>query len=155
MPVDAAVSKLAAVRAFGATVHQQGASVDECVALARERAEETGLTFVHPFDDHDVIAGQAGLGIELAEAVPDLRRWSSRSAAAGSRPGSALAVQAARPEVAVVGVQAAACAPVAASLAAGRAGRRPRRGDDRRRDRGQAAGRDDAAAGRASWSTRS
>ena len=119
MPVDAAISKLEAVRAFGAVVHQQGSSVDECVALARERADEAGLTFVHPFDDHDVIAGQAGLGIELGEAVPDLRRAIVPVGGGGLASGIALALKQARPEVDVIGVQAAACSPVAASLRSG------------------------------------
>jgi len=119
MPVDAAVSKLEAVRAFEATVHQQGASVDECVGLARERAAEAGLTFVHPFDDIDVIAGQAGLGIELAESVPDLRRVIVPIGGGGLASGVALALRQARPEVELIGVQAAACSPVAASLERG------------------------------------
>ncbi|HMJ02071.1 MAG TPA: threonine ammonia-lyase [Conexibacter sp.] len=119
MPVDAAVSKLDAVRAFGATVHHRGASVDECIALARERAQEPGLTFVHPFDDRDVIVGQAGLGIELVDAVPDLRRVIVPVGGGGLAAGVALAVRQARPEVELIGVQAAVCSPVAASLARG------------------------------------
>lgn len=119
MPLDAAVSKLAAVRAFGAEVHQQGSSVDECVALAQERAAEAGLAFVHPFDDCDVIAGQAGLGIELAEAVADLRKVIVPIGGGGLASGVALALGQVRPEVEVVGVQAAACAPMAASLRRG------------------------------------
>jgi threonine dehydratase len=119
MPVDAAVSKLDAVRAFGATVHQQGASVDECVRLARDRADEAGLTFVHPFDDRDVIAGHAGLGIELAEAVPDLRRAIVPIGGGGLAAGIALALRQSRPDVELIGVQAAACSPVAASLERG------------------------------------
>jgi len=119
MPVDAAVSKLEAVRAFGATVHQQGSSVDECVGLARERAAEAGLTFVHPFDDHDVIRGQAGLGIELAEAVPDLKRVIVPIGGGGLASGVALALRQSRPEVELIGVQAAVCSPVAASLERG------------------------------------
>jgi threonine dehydratase len=74
MPVEAAVSKVEAVRAFGATVVQQGTSVVECVELARAHGEAEGLAFVHPFDDLDVIAGQAGLGLELLDDVPDLAR---------------------------------------------------------------------------------
>lgn len=120
MPVDAAVSKLEAVRAFGAVVHQQGSSVDECVGLARERAAEAGLTFVHPFDDRDVIAGQAGLGIELAEGVPDLKRVIVPIGGGGLASGVALALRQARPEVELIGVQATACAPVAASLEQGK-----------------------------------
>ncbi len=116
MPVDAAVSKLAAVRAFGATVHQRGSSVDECVAFARERADEAGLTFVHPFDDQDVIVGQAGLGIELAEAVSDLRCVIVPIGGGGLAAGVALALRQARPDVELIGVQAAVCSPVAASL---------------------------------------
>jgi threonine dehydratase len=69
MPTEASVSKLAAVRAFGATVKEAGASVDECIALAHERAHETGMTFVHLFDDPEIIEGQAGLGLELARDI--------------------------------------------------------------------------------------
>ncbi|MEX1141073.1 MAG: threonine ammonia-lyase [Thermoleophilaceae bacterium] len=119
MPVDAAVSKREAVRAFGAQVHEQGSSVDECVDLARARADEAGLAFVHPFDDHDVIAGQAGLGIELVEDVSDLRRVIVPIGGGGLASGVALAIAQSRPEVEVIGVQAAACAAVAESLAAG------------------------------------
>jgi threonine dehydratase len=119
MPVDAAVSKLDAVRAFGAEVHQQGTSVDECVELARARAEDAGSAFVHPFDDLDVIAGQAGLGIELARDVDDLRRVVVPIGGGGLASGVAVALAQTLPEVEVVGVQAAACAAVADSLDAG------------------------------------
>ena len=116
MPLHAAVSKLAAVRAFGAEVHQQGSSVDECVALAQERAAEAGLTFVHPFDDYDVIVGQAGVGVELVGTVDDLRKVVVPIGGGGLASGVAIALAQVRPRVQVVGVQAAVCAPVAASL---------------------------------------
>jgi threonine dehydratase len=69
MPVDASVSKVSSVRAFGAVVHQEGRSVDECVALARSFGASHGLAFVHPFDDLSVISGQGGLGLELLDDV--------------------------------------------------------------------------------------
>ena len=56
----------------GAIVHIGGGSVDECIALAHERADDGGLAFVHPFDDPDIVAGQGSLGLELLEDVPDL-----------------------------------------------------------------------------------
>jgi threonine dehydratase len=113
------VSKVAAVQAFGAVVHQQADSVDECVALARERAGHPGLAFVHPFDDELIIAGQAGVGVELAQDVPDLAAVVVPVGGGGLASGIALAVKAQRPEVRVIGVQAQACAPFAASLQAG------------------------------------
>jgi threonine dehydratase len=116
MPRDAAVSKLDAVRAFGATVHHEGASVDECISRAHTRAREADLTFVHPFDDPAVIAGQAGLGIELADAVPDLRRVIVPIGGGGLASGVAVALRQSRPEVELIGVQASACAAVAGSL---------------------------------------
>lgn len=111
MPVDAAVSKVEAVRAFGAEVHQQGRSVYDCIGLARERAEAAGLVFVHPYDDLDVIAGQAGLGLELLEDVPDLARVVVPIGGGGLASGVAAAIKQHRPEVAIAGVRAEAAAP--------------------------------------------
>jgi threonine dehydratase len=105
MPVEAAVSKVEAVRAFGASVVQRGSSVDECVGLARSSAEELGLAFVHPFDDLDVIAGQAGLGLELLDDVPELTRVVVPVGGGGLASGVAAAMQGLSPAVSVVGVR--------------------------------------------------
>jgi threonine dehydratase len=101
MPVEAAVSKVEAVRAFGATVEQRGSSVVECVELAREAARARGLAFVHPFDDLDVVAGQGGLGLELVDDVPDLAKVVVPVGGGGLAAGVAAAVRG----VPVVGVR--------------------------------------------------
>jgi threonine dehydratase len=119
MPVGAAVSKVAAVQAFGAVVHQQAESVDDCVALARERSAAPELAFVHPFDDEQIIAGQAGVGLELVHDVSDLAAVVVPIGGGGLASGIALAVKAHAPSVRIVGVQAQACAPFAQSLEAG------------------------------------
>jgi threonine dehydratase len=121
MPVDASVGKLAAVRAFGATVRQQGESVDECVELARARAEEGGLVFVHPFDDLDVVAGQAGVGIEILEDQPELGAVVVPIGGGGLMSGVAAAIRQRRPEVRILGVQAERCAPFPDAVASGHA----------------------------------
>src|SRR3954453_16716991 len=72
MPQEASVAKVAAVRGFGGDVHLGGESVDDRVERARAHAEETGAVFVHPFDDPDIVLGQATLGLELLEDSPDL-----------------------------------------------------------------------------------
>jgi threonine dehydratase len=105
MPVEASVSKVEAVRAFGASVVQEGTSVVECVELARAEASASGLAFVHPFDDLDVIAGQAGLGLELLDDVPDLARVVVPVGGGGLASGVAAAIRVRRPEVSLVGVQ--------------------------------------------------
>jgi threonine dehydratase len=119
MPVEAAVAKVAAVLGYGGLVTLHGETVDDCVAAARERALETGAVFVHPFDDPDVIIGQATLGVELLEQVPDLATVIVPVGGGGLISGVAGAVKLARPEVRVIGVQVAACAPYPAALAAG------------------------------------
>jgi threonine dehydratase len=119
MPVDAAVGKLAAVRAFGAEVRQRGEVVDECVELARERAEREGLLFVHPFDDLDVVAGQAGVGIEILEDVPELDTVVVPIGGGGLAAGVAAAVKQQRPQARVVGVQAERCASFPESVETG------------------------------------
>jgi threonine dehydratase len=119
VPLDAPLAKVDAAVGQGAIVHSGGGSVDECVGLARERAERDGLAFVHPFDDPDVVAGQGSLGLELLEDVPDLARVVIPVGGGGLCSGTAIAIKAARPEVVVIGVQVAACAPYPESLRRG------------------------------------
>jgi threonine dehydratase len=121
MPAEASVAKVAAVRGFGGTVNVGGDSVDACVGMARERAEETGAVFVHPFDDPEIIAGQGTLGLELLEDVPELAMVIVPVGGGGLISGIAGVLKELRPEVRVVGVQADACAPYPESLRAGRA----------------------------------
>jgi threonine dehydratase len=116
MPAEAPVAKAAAVQAFGGTVHLGGESVDACVAAAKERAAETGAGFVHPFDDGDVILGQATLGLELLEDVPDLGAVVVPVGGGGLISGIAGVVKAAHPEARVIGVQVDICAPFPESL---------------------------------------
>jgi threonine dehydratase len=116
MPREAPVAKVAAVQAFGGTVNLGGESVDACVAKALERAAETGAGFVHPFDDPDVILGQATLGLELLDDVPDLAAVVVPVGGGGLISGIAGVVKAARPSARVVGVQVDACAPFPDSL---------------------------------------
>jgi threonine dehydratase len=118
VPTGAPLSKIAAVRAFGAIVHQRGDSVEHCAELARERASPAGMAFAHPFDDPDVIRGHATLGLELLEDVPDLAAVVLPVGGGGLASGVAMAVKRARPDVRIVGVQSAACAPLAGGAAA-------------------------------------
>jgi len=103
VPDDAPLAKVAAVRSFGATVHKGGQAVGDCLDAARAAVDEDGLTFVSPYDDWDVIAGQAGVGLELAEAVPDLARVIVPVGGGGLAGGVALAL----PGVEIIGVRAA------------------------------------------------
>jgi threonine dehydratase len=117
MPRDAAVSKVAAVEELGAAVRLEGGSVEEALQLAAERGKASGAAFVHPFDDLDVIAGQATVGLELLEDVPDLARVVVPVGGGGLASGIGIALRRAGADVQLVGVQASACAPYAEALA--------------------------------------
>jgi threonine dehydratase len=119
MPAEAPLSKAEGCAALGAIVRIGGASVDDCVAAAKARAQEAGMAFVHPFDDPDVVAGQGTLGLELLEDVPRLARVIVPVGGGGLASGTAIAVKSARPEVEVVGVQVETAASFRASLARG------------------------------------
>lgn len=118
MPELAPIAKAEGAAELGATVRLAGASVDECVAAARERAAEAGMVFVHPFDDPAVVAGQGTLGLELLEDVPDLATVIVPVGGGGLASGVAIALKSARPHIRVVGVQAERCAAFPGSLAA-------------------------------------
>jgi threonine dehydratase len=120
MPEGAPIAKLEAAAELGATVVVGGASVDDCIAAATARAEESGMAFVHPFDDPDVVAGQGTLGLELLADVPALSTVVVPVGGGGLASGVAIAVKSVRPEVRVVGVQVDTVAAYPASLKAGR-----------------------------------
>jgi threonine dehydratase len=117
MPRDAAVSKVAALEQLGARVQLVGSSLDEALASAEQSARERGTELVHPFDDPDVIAGQATLGMELAQDVPQLARVVVPVGGGGLASGIGLALRAAGVQAELVGVQARACAPFARAFA--------------------------------------
>jgi threonine dehydratase len=120
MPQGASISKAEATEAYGATVELAGESVEECLAMAKERAASSGEVLVHPFDDPAVIAGQGTLGIELYEEITDLGLVLVPLGGGGLASGVAVALKALRPDVRIVAVQAAACAPYADSIREGR-----------------------------------
>lgn len=120
MPVGAALPKLAATRAYGATVDLVGHTLDEAIAVAREYAAATGATFISPFDHVDIVAGQGTVGLEILAQCPDVRTVVVATGGGGLIAGIATAVKAHRPQVRVIGVQAEQAAAYPLSLAAGR-----------------------------------
>jgi threonine dehydratase len=120
MPESAPLPKVAATRGYGAEARLGGASLTEALAAATEHARRTGAVFIHPFDHPDVIAGQGTVGLEVLDQCPDVATVVVCTGGGGLLSGIAAAVRARRPDVRVVGVQAAAAAAFPGSLAAGR-----------------------------------
>ncbi|MFM9372130.1 threonine ammonia-lyase [Streptomyces sp. Da 82-17] len=119
MPKGAPLPKVAATREYGAEVRLEGTVVDETLAAAEDYARETGAVFIHPFDHRDVIAGQGTVGLEILEQCPEVRTIVVGIGGGGLAAGIAVAVKALRPDVKVIGVQAAGAAAYPPSLAAG------------------------------------
>jgi threonine dehydratase len=119
MPAETPMAKVDATRNYGASVELAGHAFEEALQAAIERAEATGATFVHAFEDPLVIAGQGTIGLEIAEQVPDLGTVVVPVGGGGLASGVALALRGARPDVRIVGVQAAACAPLAGDAPTG------------------------------------
>jgi threonine dehydratase len=111
VPAGAPITKIEACRAYGAVVEEGGASLDDAMAAARARAVEQGMAFCHPFDDPAVIAGQGTLGLELVEDLPELSCVIVPVGGGGLASGVAIAVKSQLPDVRIIGVQAAVCAP--------------------------------------------
>jgi threonine dehydratase len=119
MPVSSALPKIEATKAYGAEVRLAGDSVDDAIAIAKATCEAVGAVFVPPFDDPLIIAGQGTVGLELAEEVPDADTVLVPVGGGGLIAGIATALAHCRPGARVIGVQAAGCASLRASLEAG------------------------------------
>ncbi|MFG2038323.1 threonine ammonia-lyase [Dactylosporangium sp. NPDC048998] len=120
MPVGAPLPKIAATKGYGAAVEFAGSTVDEALVAAHEFAERTGAVLIHPFDHPDVIAGQGTIGLELLEQVPEVKTVIAGVGGGGLISGLAVAIKALRPDVRVIGVQAADAAAFPPSLREGR-----------------------------------
>jgi threonine dehydratase len=112
MPQDAPMAKVDATRSYGAEVVLAGTGFDEAHTGAHE-AVERGATMIHAFEDEVVIAGQGTLGLELAEQIDDVDTLVVPIGGGGLASGISIALKELRPDIHIVGVQAAACAPLA------------------------------------------
>ena len=107
MPQDSPMAKVDATRNYGAEVELTGPAIEESLASAQAYVEESGGVLVHPFEDPLVISGQATIGLEIAEQVEDLETVVIPIGGGGLASGISLALRAVRPDVRLVGVQAA------------------------------------------------
>ncbi len=119
MPDGAPIPKERATRGYGADVRFTPGVLEDCLAAATAFAEETGAALIHPFDHHDIIAGQGTLGLEIIEQVPDAATVVVPTGGGGLLGGVAIAVKTLRPDVRIVGVQAVGAAAYPPSLAEG------------------------------------
>lgn len=119
MPEGAPIPKLNATRGYGAEVIFHGAILDEALSAAQDLAAETGAVLIHPFDHADIVAGQGTCGLEIIEQAPEATTVVVPTGGGGLLAGVAIAIKQARPDVRLVGVQAAQAAAYPHSLEVG------------------------------------
>jgi len=120
LPLFAPLTKITATKSYGAEVILHGESFDEAVAYSRELQEKHGYTYVHAFDDELIIAGQGTIGLEIVRDLPQVTVIVVPIGGGGIISGIAIAAKSLLPNVRVVGVQAANCAPMKKSIEAGK-----------------------------------
>ncbi|WP_349769341.1 threonine ammonia-lyase [Bacillus sp. NTK071] len=106
MPVHTPISKIEATRSYGAEIVLEGESYNEAFKGAEREQKERGATFVHAFDDPDVMAGQGTVALEMMQQCPDLDTILVPVGGGGLLAGMALAVKSYFPHVKIIGVQA-------------------------------------------------
>ncbi|HVB10078.1 MAG TPA: threonine ammonia-lyase [Bacillota bacterium] len=119
MPEGAPLTKLEATRRLGAEVIQEGTTFDAAFARAEALASERGHVLIHAFDDDGVIAGQGTVALEILEDLPDCACILVPIGGGGLIAGIAAAAKGLRPDVQIIGVEAAGAAAMAESLRAG------------------------------------
>lgn len=120
MPEIAPLPKIKATAGYGADVHLVGTNLADAVEAARKFADDTGAFFVHPYDDPRIVAGQATMGCEIVEQLPEVETVVVPTGGGGLLAGTALAVHDAKPDVRMVGVQIDQAPTYVASRKAGR-----------------------------------
>ena len=108
MPEWASISKQEATRGYGGKVILYGQSVADSIKKARELSKD-GKTFIHPFDDPTIIAGQGTIGLEIMEEMPNVDLIAVPVGGGGLVAGISVAAKAIRPGIRIIGVQAEAC----------------------------------------------
>ena len=116
LPEGAPISKVEATKRLGAEVCLVPGVYDDAYQKALELRDEHGYTFIHPFDDENVIAGQGTIGLELLDQLPDVEAIVVPVGGGGLISGIAFAVKSLNPEVKVYGVQAEGAASMVNSL---------------------------------------
>jgi threonine dehydratase len=106
MPQDAPMAKVEPTKNYGAKAELRGGDFEEALAAAQQYVESSGATFVHPYEDERVIAGQGTIGLEIADQVPDVKTVVIPVGGGGLASGISLALRAVKPDVRIVGVQA-------------------------------------------------
>jgi threonine dehydratase len=119
MPKFAALVKVTNCRHLGANVILHGADLGESRVLAEEIARDRGLTFIHPFDNADVMAGQGTMALEILEQTPDVDAVVVPVGGGGLLAGMGTVFRALRPQVRIVGVEPEHAACLTAARAAG------------------------------------
>ena len=116
LPEGAPISKVEATRGYGAEICLVPGVYDDAYARALELQKQRSLTFIHPFDDEDVIAGQGTIGLEILSQLKGVDAVIVPVGGGGLISGVAFAVKSMNPKVQVYGVQAAGAASMVASL---------------------------------------
>ena len=120
MPENAPLTKVANTRRHGAEVVLSGATYQDAYDKAMEIQQQQGATFVHPFDDAEVIAGQGTIGLELLQQAPKLDAVVVPVGGGGLVSGIAVALKEQNPQIEIIGVEAAAFPSARLSLAQNR-----------------------------------
>ncbi|QID18825.1 threonine ammonia-lyase [Nitrogeniibacter mangrovi] len=111
MPANAPLTKIESCRRLGARIVLEGETLEAATKMARRMADESGYVFLHPYDDWDVIAGQASCGLEMLEDAPDMTVAVVPLGGGGLISGIALALKLQHPAIRIVGVQTETVAP--------------------------------------------
>jgi threonine dehydratase len=119
MPENAPLAKVVATQEYGANVVLYGATYDDAYQHCCDLQRASGATFIHAFDDPDVIAGQGSLGLEMLNDLPDAEAIVVPIGGGGLISGIAIAARALKPDITIIGVQAEGAPSCRASLDAG------------------------------------